>query len=99
MDKIHIYIGGSKIVQLLLLAIVNLCWFLPSVYSEEGKSIVLGTIESHWSVNRFPSILGEQAPHWSMAKHLHCTEDYDCLIQNLVFFRPTFLPSGPVALN
>ena len=61
MDKIHIYIGGTKIVQLLLIAIVNLCWFLPSVYSEEGKSIVLGTIESSLSVNRFLSILGKRA--------------------------------------
>ena len=44
-DRIYKYTGGTKIVQLLLLAIAKLCWILPSVYSEVSKPIVLLGIE------------------------------------------------------
>lgn len=57
-DKIYKYTGGTKIVQLLLLAIAKLCWILPSVYSEVGKPIVLGPIESSLERKQVPVDLG-----------------------------------------
>ena len=62
MDKIYKYTGGTKIVQLLLLAIAKLCWILPSVYSEGEKSIVLGPIESSLERKQVPVDLGRTTP-------------------------------------